>query len=372
VSVLSKMRSFEDDIDFRTVWKYGTSLSLCVLLVSIWGIFGRGLNLGLDFEGGTAWDVPSAELSLDDARDALRPHGQEGAKVQAIGRGDSRVVRVQADVDDLDTQEAVAESLAAAAGVEEHDISVSTVGPSWGDQLTEKAERALVWFFIAIALYIAWRLEWKMAVGALASVVHGLILSVGFYAVFQIEITPATVIAFLTILGYSLYDTIVVFDRMQENAALLSPTGKLTYTDIVSRSLNQVLMRSVNSTITALLPVVGMLVVGSYVMGAVALEEFALALTVGIVIGAFSSILIASPVVAWIKEREPRNRQIRERLAALGGSVERPLQERIAVAAEAVGAPASDGGEPVRPRGTPPPLSGRPIPPRPRKKGRRR
>src|SRR5690606_17232197 len=133
------------------------------------------------------------------------------------------------------------------------------------------------------------------AVGALASVIHDLIISVGFYAVFQIEITPATVIAFLTILGYSLYDVIVVFDRMQENSAKLSATGKMTYTDVVSASLNQVLMRSVNTTITAMLPVVGMLVVGTYMMGAVALEEFALALTVGLFIGAFSSILIASP-----------------------------------------------------------------------------
>jgi preprotein translocase subunit SecF len=362
------MRSFDDDIDFRKVWRYGTTLSLCVLLISLWGIVGRGLNLGIDFEGGTSWDVPTASLSVDDVRDAIGPAGQDGAKVQALGRGDSRVVRVQSTAEDVETQDAVSEALAEAAGVEVTDITVSTVGPSWGDQVTEKAERALIWFFIAITLYITWRLEWKMAVGALASVVHDLIISVGFYAVFQIEITPATVIAFLTILGYSLYDTIVVFDRMQENSARLSAIGKITYTDVVSSSLNQVLMRSVNTTIAALLPVLGMLMVGSYMMGAAALEEFAVALTVGITIGAFSSILIASPVVTWIKEREPRNREIRARLASMQGPIDSPLPVGVD-AADLATVPAA------RPRPTPgiaPQLSGRPIPPRPPKKGKKR
>jgi preprotein translocase subunit SecF len=360
------MTSFEDDIDFRKVWRVGTSLSLCILLISIWGIVGRGLDLGLDFEGGTSWDVPGASLSVDDARDALADVGEEGAKIQSVGRGDSRVLRVQSKIDDVDRQDEVSEALADAAGVDATDISVSSVGPSWGDQITEKAERALVWFFIAITLYIAWRLEWKMAIGALASVAHDLIISVGFYAVFDIEITPATVIAFLTILGYSLYDTIVVFDRMQDNAERLTGSGKVTYTGIVNLSLNQVLMRSVNATICSLLPVVGMLIVGSYMMGAASLEEFALALTVGITIGAFSSILIASPVVAWIKEREPRYREIRAQQALRSGPVVEPVRVGVAASGDAPAAATT-----IQP-GTAPSLSGRPIPPRPRKKGKKR
>jgi preprotein translocase subunit SecF len=371
------MRSFEDDIDFRKVWKVGTTISLTILLISIWGILGRGLNLGLDFEGGTSWDVPTSSLSVDEARDALGGTGQDGAKIQAIGRGGNRVLRVQSDINDVETQDAVSSALADRAGVEVTDITVSTVGPSWGDQVTKKAERALVWFFVAISLYITWRLEWKMAIGALASVVHDLIISVGFYAVFQIEITPATVIAFLTILGYSLYDTIVVFDRMQENAQRVGASGKKTYTDIVSLSLNQTLMRSVNTTTTALLPVVAMLVIGSFMMGAAALEEFAVALTVGIVIGAFSSILIASPVVAWIKEREPRFREVRARQAAARGPVLEPAGAVVGAAGGSGAQAAADGAaaEPPKRTVTPgqaPTLSGRPIPPRPRKKGKRR
>jgi preprotein translocase subunit SecF len=375
VSFITRMRSYDDVIDFRKVWKYGTTISLLVLVASIVGIVGRGLNLGLDFEGGTAWDVPTRELSVDDARDALTDVGQEGAKIQDLGRGDSRVLRVQSKSDDEATRTEVAEVLAEAAGVDVEDISVSTVGPSWGEQVTDKAQRAMLWFFLAITLYITWRLEWKMAIGALASVIHDLIISVGIYALFQIEITPATVIAFLTILGYSLYDTIVVFDRMQENSARLSAIGKLTYTDIVSSSLNQVLMRSVNTTITALLPVVAMLFVGTYVMGAAALEEFALALTVGILIGAFSSILIASPVVAWIKEKEPRNRQIRARAEQMKSPIDAPIPARVGAPDELPGDDAPTASTPPKSavaRGQAPPLSGRPIPPRPRKKGKKR
>jgi len=372
VSTLARMRSFDDDIDFRRVWKIGTTISLCVFLISLGGLLVRGLNLGLDFEGGTAWDVPSADLSVDEARDAVRAHGQQNAKIQVIGRGDSRVVRVQSDADDEATQQEVSEALAEAAEVEVGDITVQTVGPSWGQQVTDKAERAMIWFFLVIAAYISWRLEWKMAIGALASVVHDLVICVGVYALFQIEVTPATVIAFLTILGYSLYDTIVVFDRMQENAERHGRGGKHTYARIASLSLNQVLMRSVNTTITALLPVVAMLVVGSVVMGAATLQEFSLALTVGLLVGAFSSILIASPVVAWLKGREPRYRSVRELVGADSG----PILATAAPASPIVEGDVSTAVDGPRKRtvtpGQAPTPSGRAIPPRPRKKGRRR
>src|SRR3546814_10584899 len=210
VSLRSSLTSFDDTIDFRKVWRYGTTTSLLVLLIAIWGLVGPGLNLGLDFEGGTSWDVPGASLSVDDTRDALRPAGQDGAKIQVIGRGDNRVVRVQSDLDEVDTQTEVTAALAEVADVDEGDITVSTVGPSWGEQVTDKAVRALVWFFIAIALYIAWRLEWRMAVGARASVAQDLAICVGFYAGFQIEVTRATVIAFLTTPGSSLNATMAL------------------------------------------------------------------------------------------------------------------------------------------------------------------
>jgi len=372
MSVLSRMASFDDDIDFRKVWRVGLAISAVLVAISAWAIVGRGVVLGIDFEGGTSWDVPTETLSVGDTRDALRSLDEAGAKVQTIGRGSSRIVRVQSATDDVEKQGAISDALAEAANVEVTDISVSTVGPSWGDQVTDKAQRALIFFFIAIALYMAIRLEWKMAVGALVSVVHDLLISVGFYAALQIEVTPATVIAFLTILGYSLYDTIVVFDRMHENTARLSAGSKATYTDTVSLSLNQVLMRSINTTITSLLPVIALLIVGSSFLGAAALREFALALLVGMTSGAFSSIMIAAPLVAWIKEREPRYRELRQRVAMLQGPAGGSLRGAALGPAD-LDPEASTPAVTKRPApGAPPALSGRSIPPRPRKKGKKR
>ena len=237
------------------------------------------------------------------------------------------------------------------------------MGPTWGDEISTKAQRALVFFFVIISAYIAVRLEWKMAVGALVAVVHDIIITVGFYAVFQFEVTPATVIAILTILGYSLYDTIVVYDKVKENADRPAVAQKMPYTDLMSLSLNQVLMRSLNTTITSLLPVLAMLIVGSFILGAVTLQEFAIALAVGLVSGAYSSIFVATPLVAFLKEREPYYRNLRERLAEPGAPVVTTATGRRR------GRPPRRPSDLVR---AAPELSGRVIPPRPRKKGKRR
>jgi preprotein translocase subunit SecF len=369
MSIRAKLASFDDDIDFLAIWRKGMVISAVLLLLSVGGLVGRGLNLGIDFEGGTSWDVPGADLGVDEARDAVAATGESAAKVQTVGRGGSRTVRVQSSTSDEEVQADVSAALAAAAGVEVEDISVSTVGPSWGDQVSEKAQRALVVFFVLITLYMSVRLEWKMAIGALASVIHDLVISVGVYALFQIEITPATVIAFLTILGYSLYDTIVVFDRMQENASKITSTTKTTYTGIVSLSLNQVLMRSINTTITSLLPVLSLLLIGSFVLGAVALQEFALALAIGLVLGGYSSIMVAAPVVAAIKEREPRFKELRGRAEARRGPVDAPIRATPATAGASSSGSSTSSASATK---APTPLSGRPIPPRPRKKGKRR
>jgi preprotein translocase subunit SecF len=265
VSLFRSLTSYDDTIDFRRVWRVGLVISAVLVVGSILAIAVRGINLGIDFEGGTSWDVPSAR-SVEDTRDVLRPLGEAGAKIIVVGN-DARLVRVQsATVDEAAVAEVTA-VLAEHAGTTVDDISISSVGPSWGDEITAAAQRALIFFFIAIGLYISIRLEWKMAIGALASIVHDILISVGFYAALQLEITPATVIAFLTILGYSLYDTIVVYDRVQTNTERITQTAKRTYTDAVSLSLNQVLMRSINTSVTSLLPVISLLVVGSFILG---------------------------------------------------------------------------------------------------------
>jgi len=172
---------------------------------------------------------------------------------------------------------------------------------------------------LAIATYLAVRFEWRMAVAALAAVVHDILVTIGVYALTGLEVTPASVIAFLTILGYSLYDTVVVFDRVDENAKALASTGRATYADVVNLSMNQTLMRSLNTSLVAILPILSVLVIGTFILGATTLRDFGMALFIGLVTGAYSSVFIASPVLSWLKEREPRYRQLRARLEQRGG-----------------------------------------------------
>ena len=193
---------------------------------------------------------------------------------------------------------------------------MKSVGPTWGDKVSSKALQALVVFFIVIALYLTFRFEWRMALAAILAVIHDIIITVGVYAITQFEVVPATVVAFLTILGYSLYDTVVVFDKVRDNQARIGTERGDTYSAMVNRSLNQVLMRSINTSLVAVLPVASLLFVGTYMFGGLVLRDFALALFVGLTVGAYSSIFVATPVLAWLKEREPRYRALRARAEA--------------------------------------------------------
>lgn len=380
MSVRTRLYSGNPGFDFRPAWRRALVVSLVLVAICAVSLGVRGLNLGIDFEGGGVWEVPTDDLSVADARDALRPIGRDDARIQVLtDASGNRSIRVQAGVDAVDDSDAIAEALAEAADVPLAEVAINTVGPSWGDEITREAQRALVFFFIAIAAYISIRLEWKMAVAALVAVVHDIIISVGIYSLFQFTVSPATVIAFLTILGYSLYDTVVVFDKLRESSRLVGVTTRHTYTDMANHATNEVFMRSVNTSITSLLPVVSMLVVGSWLLGATTLEEFAVALIVGLLVGAYSSIFVAVPVVVWLKEREPANVEIRERLAERGLGTPTPEESAAAAASTApvvTAAPGKDGRpgpKPVAPTVVPArPSSGAKVPPRPRKKGKRR
>ena len=366
MSLASRLYSGNPGFDFRRAWGRALVVSLVLVAICAVSLLTRGLNLGIEFEGGGVWEVPSADLSVAQARDALRPSGNDGARIQIVTTASgSRLVRVQAGVEAVDESEVIARALAEAAGVPVAEVSINTVGPSWGDEITRQAQRALVFFFIAIAAYISIRLEWKMALAALVAVAHDIIISVGVYSLFQFTVTPATVIAFLTILGYSLYDTVVVFDKLRESSNLAGTANRFTYTDMANHATNEVFMRSVNTTLTSLLPVVSMLVVGSWILGATTLEEFAIALIVGLLVGAYSSVFVAVPVVVFMKEREPANIELRKRIEARGGSAP-------------VGTMPTRGttAGPAAPRTAAAPAAPAPAttthPPRPRKKGRRR
>ena len=380
-SIWHRLYHGETSYDFVGRRRWWFAFSGLVIAIGIVSLVAQGLNLGIDFKGGTAWEVKAPHLSVSAARDAVRPLGLAEAKIQTLGNG---TVRVEAKHQTPAKQDQVSAALAKAGGTTAGKVSVNDVGPSWGKAVTSKAEKALIAFFIAITIYITARFEWKMAVAAILAVIHDILVTVGIYSVSRFEVTPATVVAFLTILGYSLYDTIVVFDRVEENTKGLSSSGRMTYADTVNLSMNQVLMRSINTSLVAILPIASVLGIGAYVLGATALKDFGLALLVGLITGAYSSIFVASPILAILKEREPRYSAIRARLVSKGAPAG-PLTPAAAAAMAGTGPRAGargdgeldDGGPPLvpgRPRTVPvhrPARSGRPGP-RPRKKGRRK
>ena len=311
----------ESAFDFVGRKRLWATISLVIILAGLVSLAVRGLNFGIDFKGGTSWEVQTRTLTVPETDRLLASLGVTQPVVEVLGSGSSRTIDVQANLPKrgLNAEEvAVQDKLAAAAHTSPSAVSVSEVGPTWGGQITRKALRALAIFFVAILLYISLRFEWKMAVAAVVAVIHDILVTVGIYSLTGFQVTPATVVAILTILGYSLYDTIVVFDRVQENTKGLAATGRLSYSDAVNLAMNQTLMRSVNTTAVAVLPVLSVLLIGAQLLGATTLENFGLALTVGLLSGAYSSIFIASPLLAVLKEREPRYRAVRERLAAKG------------------------------------------------------
>ncbi|MBU6216068.1 MAG: protein translocase subunit SecF [Acidobacteria bacterium] len=408
MSVWSDLYRERTDFDFPRLWPRTTALSVVLVLISLVSIVGIPLycsttdscdrpafNLSIDFEGGSVWEVPSSSFDEAAAEAVLTPYGPDSAeKFQRVTTGDgTEVLRISGRVADVDTAAEISTKLGEAAGLQPGDVTVSTVGPSWGEDITRQARLSLIVFLVLVALYIAWRLEARMAVAALVAVVHDVVLTAGVYSVFQLQLTPATVIAFLTILGFSLYDTIVVYDRVQENAARFGRSGRYTYAAIMRRSLNQVFMRSLNTTLVTVIPIVTMLIVGSFVFGQQTLGDFSLALLIGLVSGTYSSIFVAAPLTVWLKEREPRWRDLRARIAARGddpadtawyglagtgsGGDDRPART-VNTAAAARGATAvaerpvpADGAADADDVAGPKPRTGETvIPPRPRKRRR--
>ena len=354
------------------------AVSLSAVVISIVAFAVRDLNFNIDFEGGTSWqvDVPSGDASTGSVRTLAEDAGVKDPTVKILGSGDQALVESR-DVNP-EVSRKLSQSLADYAQVDVSTVSVSEVGPTWGNEISHKAIRALIFFFVIIAVYLALRFEWKMSASALVALVHDLAVTVGVYALFQIEVSPATVVAVLTILGYSLYDTVVVFDKIRENTQNLA-SSRMTYSDNVNHSLNQVLLRSINTSLSALIPVFSLLIVGSVIFGALTIRDFAMALFVGLLSGTYSSIFVAAPLLAWWKEKEPTSRRLRERLArqataaAAAASTMAPVPAEVALEGAGVGAPTATT---TRPAPGPDPLvvpRERPIGPRPaRPRGKKR
>lgn len=312
----------ETNFDFINRWKYWFALSGTIIAIGLVALGARGLNFSIDFKGGTEWSVPTtasvatvkAELA------AVDPALTKATIIQLTNRSSGKTtieVELPASVtSNTHLENQVTTTLAKIAGVPVDQVTFDAVGPSWGSSITNKAIEAVIVFVILIFLAIAVYFETKMAIAAIVALLHDMLVTIGIYALSGFQVSPDTVIAFLTVLGYSLYDTIVVFDKVKENTKGLASTNRVTYTDVVNLSMNQVLARSINTSFVAVMPVFCILFIGSWIIGASALNDFGLALFIGLLSGAYSSIFIASPVLALLKEREPRYVEIRRRLAA--------------------------------------------------------
>ena len=371
--ILGRLYHGETSFDFVGKRKIGFAFSLILVLLTLGSLFTRGLSLGIDFEGGVAWQVPSsATMDVDAARSVLNDNGiqTENAKVQTLTSGTTTSIRIQVGDQTAEVRAKVQTELATKAVVDINEVSVSSVSSSWGRSITEKAVRALIVFMVLVGIYIAWRFEWRMALAAILAMLHDVLISVGVYSLIGFEVTPATVVAFLTILGFSLYDTIVVFDKVKDNIDKFGPS-RTSMADITNVSMNQVLMRSLNTSLAAVLPVLSLLVLGSGVLGAIALREFAIALLVGLITGSYSSIYIASPLLTIFKQRESRYKNLR------GAHATGPELAHMVISGGATGAKsirrqtvASDDSS-MAPQISPTSTALLTHPPRPRKKRRR-
>ncbi len=317
---LGRLYRGETTFDFIGRRVIGFAISFVIVVAGAGSLLVQGLELGIDFRGGVAWEVPSnsagVKLTDEDARKVLDDNNIESAsaKIQFLTGTELQIMRVQVGDQTEQVRVAVQKSFADLAKVPVEEVSVASVSSSWGRSITEKALRALLVFFVVVSLYISWRLEWKMALTAIIAMAHDVVISVGVYSLLGFEVTPATVIAFLTILGFSLYDTVVVFDRVLENSKKFA-TSRQSFANIANISTNEVLARSLNTTLASSLPVVSLLVVGSFVLGAKSLEDFAVALLVGMIAGTYSSIFIAVPLLDVFKQNESKYRPFKGQIA---------------------------------------------------------
>ena len=360
MNIWQKISRGETQIDFvglRRRWFY-LSATLLVVSALTAGIF--GLNLGLEFTGGVQVQTDNrSRVSVGEMEATLANLGVVDFRIQEIDEG--RSVRIHTGPIPSELEDEMVASVATLVGAPPEDVNRQAVGPTFGALVARRALLALGVFLGAVVIFISIRLQWKMALAGIVALLHDLLITVGIYAITRFEVTPATVVAALTVLGYSLYDTVVVFDRVRELEGDYADV--LTYSEIVNRSMNMVLARSINTSLTSLIPVGSILFVGSLVLGAAALRDFSLALFVGIAAGTYSSIFVAAPLLALWREREVMWLNQRRRMARKRG----PVEPEEAPEVEEAPKPAPTTSELFSMEGSAPPR-----PPRRRRSRRRR
>ena len=299
----------------RKTW-YG--ISSILILISMAALLFSGLTLGIEFKGGSSYTVNKSGISIEEARSTVEATGIPGEViVQKIG--DDKI-RIQTGTLTTAQSNSVEDALVKAFNVQIENIDTQIIGPSWGEEITKKALYGLFGFLLVVIIFLAMTFEPKMALAAILAVIHDVFITVGIYAVVGFDVTPATIIGFLTIMGYSLYDTVVVFDKVRENTKSIAATGKSTYSDAANLAVNQTIVRSINTSIIALLPVGSILFVGAGLLGAGTLKDLSLSLFIGLAVGTYSSIFIAPPFLASLREKEPAMIALRRRVEARGSA----------------------------------------------------
>jgi preprotein translocase subunit SecF len=301
VSLLGDLYSGNVSYDFLRRRKLWYTISAVLVAVSIISFIVRGFTLGIDFKGGESFQFRANHHTVEQVRSAVESAGVADPTVQSVGSSDIRVITPPLS----QSQEgAVLSNLSKTVGVSRTDLNPSVVGSSWGSEITGKAVQGLVVFLVLVIALITVAFQWKMAVAAIVALLHDLIITAGIYSLVGFEVTPSTVIALLTILGFSLYDTVVVFDKVRENTRDLSRV-RTTFGEAANLALDQTLMRSINTSLIALMPVAALLFIGAFLLGAGTLKDLALAQFVGLAAGAYSSIFVATPLFFDLKSREP-------------------------------------------------------------------
>ncbi|WP_433238971.1 protein translocase subunit SecF [Streptosporangium sp. CA-135522] len=329
----------EVDVDFVGRKKLWYGLSAVLLVISIAGLIFHGLNLGVEFKGGSVFSFKAPAANIEQVRTTFGDAGAHQVIVQTTNNG-WRVTTESLPEEEVTT---VQKAVAGKFGLKQDQVNLQVIGASWGGQVADKAVVGLIVFMLAIILYLTVAFEWKMALAAVVALLHDLVITAGVYAWSGFEVTPATLLGFLTILGYSLYDAVVVFDMIKEVTAKLGTTSKMTYTQAANNALNHTLIRSLNTTLVAILPVAAILFIGTTLFGAGTLKDLSLALFVGMIVGTYSSLCVATPLLVTLKERESRYQAIARRLAAHGsGSAAAAKSTRQPVTAGAANGSAPD------------------------------
>ena len=301
----------EVSINFVRRQRLWYAISGLILLISVVALLVRGLNFSLEFKGGSSFTFPSTSSTTQNAiAEAVSKAGGGDASIQFTSTPSVHQWTVQTGALSSDVTQNVAAAIEKAFHIAQSSVSVQLVGPTWGGQITSKAIEALIIFLVVIVIYLSIAFEWRMAVAAFIALLHDILITIGVYALTGFTVSPTSVVGLLTILGYSLYDTVVVFDKVRENTAGILTTQRSTYSDAANMALNQTLVRSINTSLTALIPVASILFVGAGLLGAGTLKDLSLVLFVGMLSGTYSSIFIATPVLADLKEREPQYKDL--------------------------------------------------------------